>query len=132
MYRIAGILGIMLCVGAVIAEECTGKLKKVDAEAKKITVTTEKDGDKEFTVDDNTKFIQKKKDKKTKMETETDLTDGLKNKAFTFKEEKAPNVTVITGKKDDKDVVEKVILGGGAKKKAEKGAEKEKEKTADK
>jgi hypothetical protein len=95
-----------------LADEISGKVKSVDPDKNTITITTKDAGDKEFTVDKDTKFVKGSKDG-TK-----DLPEGLKDKAFTG--DKLPRVTITYEKKGDKEVVSEVKITAGKKKKADK------------
>lgn len=91
---------------ALMAEEYTGKVTKVDGDKNKITISVKGD-DKEFTVTDDTKVVRKGKDGSPK-----DIKDGIKNKIFS-NSEKMPTVTIKTEKKDGKEVVVEVMVKGG-------------------
>jgi hypothetical protein len=103
----------VLAVGVVtvglLAEEYSGKVKSVDVDKNKIVISVKDGGDKEFTIEKDTKFTKTKgKDK-----TVVDVPEGLKHDAF---KADAPNpafVTVVTEKKGDKEVVTEVKMKGG-------------------
>ncbi len=98
---VAALLGLVLMGGSLLADEVKGKVKSVDADKKVITVTV--DGkDKEFKLNDNTSVVNSKG--KT-------VKQGLKAKAL----KAGANVTLTTEKKDGKEVVTEVKLGGGKK-----------------
>jgi len=111
------LLALGIASVALLAEEYNGKVKSVDPDKNKIVITIpgkdgEKDMDKEFVVTDDTKFTKAGKGKgKT-----VDLADKLKEKVFTA--DTLPNVTIVTEKKGDKEVVTEVkVKGKGGKKK---------------
>jgi Cu/Ag efflux protein CusF len=96
---------LVLCVGVTLAEEVKGKIKSVDADKGTMTVTV--DGkDQEYKIGTDTKLLNAQG---------KDLKDGIKNARL--KEGQA--VTLTTEKKDGKDVVTEVKLGGGKKKPAQ-------------
>jgi hypothetical protein len=104
MYRrVVAAFAVLLVFGAlVLAAEIKGKISKVDAENNKITVTV--DGkEQDFTITKDTKIVGGK----------GDIKDGLKSKRFSDKAiTKGIDVTVTTEKKDDKEVVTQVKVGG--------------------
>jgi hypothetical protein len=101
------ILAFGVVTVGLLADEITGKVKSVDADKMKIVITTKDAGDKEFTVDKDTKFVKAGK----KGADPTDLPDGLKNKAFTA--DMPARVTITFEKKGDKEVVSEVKIAGG-------------------
>jgi hypothetical protein len=100
---VSAVLVMLMFAAFLIAAEYKGKITKVDAENKKITVNI--DGkDQEFTVTKDTKILSSKGN---------ELKGGLKSKAFGPKRlEKGIQATITTEKKDDKEVVTEVKLAG--------------------
>jgi len=101
MFRslVLGLAALALVVGGIVAEEYKGKLGKVDASAKKITIET-KDGEKTFGYTEGLKVKVKGKDGDKEIEIE-----------------KAKGFVAVTTKKDgDKEVVTEVKMIGGKKK----------------
>ncbi|MBU6294192.1 MAG: hypothetical protein KJS91_05865 [Planctomycetes bacterium] len=107
MFRslVLGLAALALVVGGIVAEEYKGKLGKVDASAKKITIET-KDGEKTFGYAEGLKVKVKGKDGDKEIEVE-------KAKAGSF-------VAVTTKKDGDKEVVTEIKAAGGGKKKESK------------
>ncbi|CAN5273494.1 hypothetical protein BH10PLA2_BH10PLA2_37990 [soil metagenome] len=100
-----------------MADEFTGKVKSVDPDKNTIVVAN-KEGEKTFTVDKDTKFVRVGKDGTSK-----DITDGIKGKAFA-NQEKLPRVVVTFEKKGDKEVVSEVKIPAGRGKGKGKGGDK--------
>jgi hypothetical protein len=102
-------VAVVLCVSAVVADEIKGKITKVDVDAKKITVSV--DGkDTEYTVSDDAKLPAGKGGK----------AGTLKGLAQRVEKAGGVNATIMTEKKDGKEVVTEV--------KAERGKAKDKDK----
>lgn len=97
----------LLLFGAVlIAAEIKGRITKVDATNRKITVRVG-DDNREFTLGKDTKILGPK----------GDLKDGLKHRVF--RNENLRNgirATITTEKKDDAELVTEIKLGGSKKK----------------
>lgn len=109
----ASVVAVLVCCGFAMSEDVKGKVKSVDAEKNTIVVTV---GDKDmtYTVAADAKIVTVAKGKKGKPGVETPLADGLKGlKADT-------EVTLTTEKKDDKETVTGIKLGGGGKGKKDK------------
>ena len=99
---------VLLIFGfALVAGEIKGRIVKVDAPNRKITVRLE-DKEQEFTLGKDTRILGPK----------GDLKDGLKHKVFQNEKalRKGIQATITTEKKDDTDVVTEVKLTGGKKK----------------
>lgn len=107
MFRslVLGLAALALVVGGIVAEEYKGKLAKVDASAKKITIET-KDGEKTFGYADGLKVKMKGKDGEKEVEIEKAKAGSL--------------VAITTKKEGDKEVVTEVKAFGGGKKKDSK------------
>ena|SRR5215831_17271892 len=90
----------------VIAGEIKGRIVKVDATNRKITLKVD-DKEQEFTLGKETKILGPK----------GDLKDGLKHKVFQNENnlKKGIKATITTEKKDDVDIVTEVKLTGGKK-----------------
>lgn len=96
-------VAMMVCAGAVMADEYKGKITKVDADKNMITVKT-KDKEMELPVDAKAKFPEIKDGKAM------NLKMMAKSKAL---EKGGIPATVITEMKDGKEVVKEIKLGGG-------------------
>jgi hypothetical protein len=94
---LSALVAVVLMVGVALAEEVKGKFVKFDSEGKKLTVKVD-DKDKEFTITDDTKI--KVNDKEPKDKTKALGALG-KLKADT-------EITIVTDKKDGKDVVTEI------------------------
>jgi len=92
---------------AMTAAEIKGRIVKVDAAARKITLEVD-DKEQEFTLGKDTRILGPK----------GDLKDGLKHRVFQNENnlKKGIRATITTEKKDDTDVVTEVKLTGGKKK----------------
>jgi hypothetical protein len=103
--KLAAVLALAFVVACVSAEEYKGTITKVDMAKKTLTVKV--DGDvKTLTYDDKTTFVRSGKDGGEK--TVADL------KAWAAKlKSKGAAATVWTEKKDGKETVTKVTVGGG-------------------
>ncbi|HMF10910.1 MAG TPA: hypothetical protein VKE94_01350 [Gemmataceae bacterium] len=102
---------VLLAFGlVVIAGEIKGRIVKVDATNRKITLKVD-DKEQEFTLGKDTKILGPK----------GDLKDGLKHKVFQNENnlKKGIKATITTEKKDDAEVVTEVKLTGGKKKSAQ-------------
>lgn len=100
---VAAVLGLVLMAGGLLADEVKGKVKSVDQDKKTITVTV--DGkDKTFKLNDNTSIVGAKGKA---------LKDGIKAKGL----KEGAHVTITTDKKDGKEVVTEVKVGGKKKNK---------------
>lgn len=98
---VASVAALVICAGGLLAAEVKGKIKDVDAAKKTITVTV--DGkDTTYTIGEKTQILNAK-GKAVK--------DGINAKAL----KAGANVTITTEKKDGKDEVTEVKLGGGKK-----------------
>lgn len=95
---------------AMTGAEIKGRIVKVDAANRKITVKVD-DKEQEFTLGKDTRILGPK----------GDLKDGLKHKVFQNEKalKKGIRATITTQKKDDADVVTEVKLTGGKKKQPE-------------
>ena len=114
---VAAAFGIVLVAGIVLADEFKGKVKSVDADKNTITVTVkvdDKDADKTFTVPADVKIQRKKRGGDL-----VDVEGGLKGV------NEGRDITITTEKKDDKDVVTKVLVGRNPKKEGSKDGKKE-------
>lgn len=112
MFRriVASIAVAFVAVIGLIAAEVKGKLVKVDDTAKTITIKVEED-EKTFTYNSDTKFVSSKG---------KDLSEEAKKKMFEGKANKkgGREVTLITEKKGEKDIVTEVKVAAGKKKDA--------------
>jgi hypothetical protein len=102
---------VLLAFGfAVMAAEIKGRIVKVDATNRKITVKVD-DKEQEFTLGKDTRILGPK----------GDLKDGLRHKVFQNETalKKGILATITTEKKDDTDVVTEVKLTGGKKKQSQ-------------
>jgi hypothetical protein len=103
MRKLFGTLAValLLCVSAVLADEIKGKITKVDVDAKKITVSV--DGkETEYMVSDDVKLPkQKGKDG-------TEKPGTLKGLSRQVDKAGGVNATVMTEKKDGKEVVTEI------------------------
>jgi hypothetical protein len=105
----AAVLGLLFCATAVLAEEIRGKVTKVDDSANKITISV--DGkDTEYSVASDCK-MPKSKDGKER--------ETLKSLAKRVEKSKDGGVGIVatTTKKDGKEVVTEIKMGGMRKKK---------------
>ena len=99
------VVALVICAGSLPAEEIKGKVAKVDAEKKTLTLTV--DGkDQSFPIDKEAKFLTPGKKKQLQ-----DLPGGLSG----VKE--GTEVTLTTEKKDGKETITKVTVEGRKKKK---------------
>src|SRR5437773_437397 len=108
MRKLFGTLAVALalCVSAVLADEIKGKITKVDADAKKITVSV--DGkDTEYMVSDDCKMPKAGKG--------GDKTMTLKQLAKRVDDKGGVDATVTTEKKDGKESVTEIKMKGKAK-----------------
>ena len=98
------LLALVFVVGGLLAEEVKGKLKAVDAAKNTITVTV---GDKDttYTLAADAKIVNAQG---------KDIKNGLNAKQFQNVKGNQ-NVTLTTTKKDGKDVVTELKMGGGKK-----------------
>jgi hypothetical protein len=103
---ICGVCALLLCVGVMIADEIKGKVKAI--EDTKITVTVG-DKDSTYTITDDTKIVRGDKDVKDRKKTIGNLSKAVGDG-------KSPEVTLTVEKKDGKDVLTQIKLGGGKKK----------------
>jgi hypothetical protein len=112
MFRriVASIAVVFFAVIGLIAAEVKGKLVKIDDTAKTITIKVEED-EKTFTYNSDTKFVSAKG---------KELNEEAKKKLFEAKASKkgGREVTVITEKKGEKDIVTEVKVAAGKKKDA--------------
>jgi hypothetical protein len=111
MFRslVLGLAALALVVGGIVAEEYKGKLTKLDASSKKLTVET-KDGEKTFS------FSDLKIERKGKEGTETVDLEKASKMVEKAAAGKGLYVTVITKKEGDKEVATEIKVGGGKKK----------------
>ena len=112
MRKLLGTLAVAvaLCVSAVVADEIKGKITKVDADGKKITVTV--DGkDTEYTVSDDCKMP------KTKGKDGTEKAMSLKGLSRAVDKVGGVKATVTTEKKGGKETVTEIKMERGGKKK---------------
>jgi hypothetical protein len=106
--RFALALLVVLVMGvSLIAAEIKGRIVKVDASNRKITMTVN-DKEQEFTLTKDARILGPK----------GDLKDGLRHKVFQSERalKKGIPATLMTEKKDDREQVTEVKLGGGKKK----------------
>lgn len=110
MFRriVASVAVAFVAVIGLIAAEVKGRLVKVDDAAKTITIKVD-DADKTFTFNSDTKFVSSKG---------KDLNEEAKKKLFEAKANKkgGREVTVITEKKGEKEIVTEVKVSAGKKK----------------
>jgi hypothetical protein len=107
--RILTAVVVLLAFGAaLIASEIKGRIVKVDAPNRKITVSVD-DKEQEFTLSKETRILGPK----------GDLKEGLKHKVFQNQKalKKGIPATLTTEKKDDREAVTEIKLGGAKKKK---------------
>ena len=96
---VCSLCALLLGVGVLIAAEIKGKVKGVDEDKKTITVTVD-DKDTTYTFTDDTKIMRGNKDV-------PDRAKALKGLG-----KNGAEVTLTTDKKDDKEVVTQIKLGG--------------------
>jgi hypothetical protein len=102
--RFVAAVSVFLIVGvALVAGEVKGRIVKVDASNRKITVTID-DKQQEFTLTDDVRILGPK----------GPLKDGLKHKVFQNEKalKKGISAVLTTEKKNDSDVVTEIKLGG--------------------
>ena len=115
--RFAAVVAVaFLGIVGLIAAEHKGKLVKIDSDKNTVTVKTD-DGEKTVGYTSDTKFFAGKKE----------IDEKGKTRFFNkeFKEGKAPDVTVTTEKKGDKEVATEVKVSGGGKKKSDNKKDKQ-------
>jgi hypothetical protein len=106
--RFALALLVVLILGASLtAADIKGRIIKVDASNRKITVTVN-DKEQEFTLTKNARILGPK----------GALKDGLRHKVFQSERalQRGIPATLVTESKDDREQVTEVKLGGGKKK----------------
>lgn len=106
--RFAAVVAVALIgVVGLMAAEYKGKVLKYDTEKSTITIKTE-DGEKVLTYNSDTKFFAGKKE----------VSEEIKAKMFKKKieEGKEPEATVVTEKKDGKEVITEFKVKGRGKK----------------
>ena len=98
---------VFLAMGITVAAEIKGRIIKVDAPTRKITLSVE-DKEREFTLPENVRILGPK----------GTLKDGLRHKVFQNEKalKKGIPATLTTDSKDDKETVTEIKLGGGKKK----------------
>ncbi len=92
-------LALVVCTVGLLAEEYKGKVKSVDVDKNTITVTID-DKEKTFTINDETKILNP---------AGKDMKGRLKSKQF---EKAGAQLTIVTEKKGDKEVVKEIKLKG--------------------
>lgn len=106
--RIATAVCVLLAFGAaLVAAEIKGRIVKVDAPNRKITMTVD-DKEQEFTLTKDTRILGPK----------GDLKDGLRHKVFQNEKalKKGIPATLTTEKKDEREAVTEIKLGASKKK----------------
>jgi hypothetical protein len=103
---ICGVCALLLCVGVMIADEIKGKVKSIDES--KVTVTVG-DKDQSYDITADTKIVRGDKDVKDRKKAIDGVSKAVENG-------KSPEVTLTVEKKDGKDVLTQIKLGGGKKK----------------
>jgi hypothetical protein len=101
----SALLALVFVAGGVLADEIKGKIKSIDAAKNSITVTVA-DKDTEYKLAPDAKVIGAN---------DKELKDGLNAKQLQNIKPGQRNVVLTTEKKDGKDVVTQVKLGGGKK-----------------
>jgi hypothetical protein len=113
-YALSAVFAILLCTFTILAKDYMGVIKSIDPDKNTITVTVkmdDKETDKTFKFDKDTKWVTKKKG-----EDEKDLENGPKSDRLAA-EKLAKGKTFATVSTDDDEgkPVKKVRLGGGGK-----------------
>jgi hypothetical protein len=109
MRKLFGVLALalVLCFGAVLADEVKGRITKIDPDKKEVTVSV--DGkEMVYKVDDDAKLPEGKGGKATTLK-------GLARRVEKAGE-KGVKATLTTKKEGGKEVVTEIKLGGGGKK----------------
>ncbi len=125
MFRnfVAAVTTLCFVAGGLCAAEYKGKITKIDAEKKTITIVVgakkgEAGEEKTFTIDAACKFNSVKVVKKGDEPVKETLTDGLKNEIFSKVGEKGgPRATVITTGADKEEKATEINVTAGGKKK---------------
>jgi hypothetical protein len=112
-YALSAVFAILLCTFTILAKDYMGVIKSIDPDKNTITVTVkmdDKDVDKTFKFDKDTKWVTKKKGE------ETDLENGPKSDRLAAEKlaKGKTKATVSTGD-DEAKPIKKVTVGGGGK-----------------
>ena len=104
---VVAVVAVHLCGISILAAEIKGRIVKVDAANRKITLALA-DKEQEFTLTKDARIIGPK----------GDLKDGLRHKVFQSERalQKGIPATLTTEKKDDREQVTEIKLGGSKKK----------------